>query len=123
MVLQLAYFRMHGKACATYETASTRRFHHGRTETCRSCSKESLDWTKSMTDKNATNEMKIELLKKAVEAHKSFMLEAVKGRGCDRHLFGLVRRLMSLMMRRLRLIAAEEMRDSKRTKMPGKNWI
>lgn len=73
-----------------------------------------------MTDKNATNEVKIELLKKAVEAHKSYMLEAVKGRGCDRHLLGLVGDLMSLMICRLRLIAAEEIRESKRTKMPGK---
>jgi hypothetical protein len=31
---------------ATYETAQTRQFFHGRTETCRSFSKESLDWTK-----------------------------------------------------------------------------
>ena len=29
-VMQLAFYRMHGKWCATYETASTRQFKHGQ---------------------------------------------------------------------------------------------
>ncbi|KAJ1669190.1 Carnitine O-acetyltransferase mitochondrial, partial [Spiromyces aspiralis] len=50
MALQLAYYRLHGQPCATYETASTRAFLHGRTETIRSCSSESLAFTKAFDD-------------------------------------------------------------------------
>jgi carnitine O-acetyltransferase len=35
MTLQLAYFLTHGESTPTYETASTRQFAHGRTETIR----------------------------------------------------------------------------------------
>lgn len=38
MCLQLAYYKVHKKITATYETASTRQFLHGRTETIRTCS-------------------------------------------------------------------------------------
>jgi hypothetical protein len=38
MSLQLAYYKIHKKVTATYETASTRQFLHGRTETIRTCS-------------------------------------------------------------------------------------
>lgn len=38
MSLQLAYYKIHKKVTATYETASTRAFLHGRTETIRTCS-------------------------------------------------------------------------------------
>jgi hypothetical protein len=33
MAIQLAHWRVHGEAVATYETAHTRLFYHGRTET------------------------------------------------------------------------------------------
>lgn len=33
-----------------YETAMTRRFYHGRTETIRSCTVEAVEWCKSMLD-------------------------------------------------------------------------
>lgn len=33
-----------------YETAMTRRFYHGRTETIRPCTVEALEWCKSMLD-------------------------------------------------------------------------
>jgi carnitine O-acetyltransferase len=46
MAIQLAYYRLHGRVTATYETAHTRQFHHGRTETIRVCSKESLAFVK-----------------------------------------------------------------------------
>lgn len=38
MVLQLAYYRLHKKVTATYETGSTRKYLHGRTDTIRTCS-------------------------------------------------------------------------------------
>lgn len=48
MVLQLAYYRLHGGIAPTYETALMRFFYNGRTETVRSCSIEALDWVKGM---------------------------------------------------------------------------
>ena len=44
LALQLAQLRDQRTVCATYETASTRRFFHGRTETIRSCSSQSTAW-------------------------------------------------------------------------------
>ena len=35
MSLQLAYFRLNNVLCSTYESASTRRFHHGRVDSIR----------------------------------------------------------------------------------------
>jgi carnitine O-acetyltransferase len=36
MALQIAFFRMHKFCAPVYETSSTRKYLHGRTETCRS---------------------------------------------------------------------------------------
>lgn len=38
MVLQIAYYRLHNKVTATYETGSTRKYLRGRTDTIRTCS-------------------------------------------------------------------------------------
>ena len=48
--IQLAYYRTHGKPASTYCTATTRKFYHGRTETCRPCVQESVDFAKAMVD-------------------------------------------------------------------------
>lgn len=40
VVLQVAHMRMHGKPAAASCTISTRAFYRGRTEICRSCSRE-----------------------------------------------------------------------------------
>ncbi len=52
MALQLAYYRQYGEPCPTYESASTRGFLHGRTETVRSCSVDSVTFTKAFDDKD-----------------------------------------------------------------------
>jgi carnitine O-acetyltransferase len=52
MVYQLAYYRHYGKSCPTYESASTRKFTAGRTETVRSCSVETVAFTKAWEDKD-----------------------------------------------------------------------
>ena len=70
--------RMYGKPCATYETASLRQFQLGRTDTIRSCSSESLEFTKGMDDPNLSNEQKADLLRKAVGSHKSYVTEVRK---------------------------------------------
>lgn len=89
MALQLAYFRLHQKPAPTYETASTRRFYNGRTETLRSCTTETLNWSKSMLDASASNAKRRQLFNTAVETHLRNMTEAQENQGCDRHLFGL----------------------------------
>ncbi|XP_078324435.1 carnitine O-acetyltransferase-like isoform X3 [Crassostrea virginica] len=89
MAFQLAYFRLYSKPCATYETASLRQFQLGRTDTIRSCSIESLEFSKGMMDPTLSKQKKAELLKKAVTGHKNYVAEAVKGQGIDRHLLGL----------------------------------
>lgn len=50
MAIQLAYFKMYGVCRATYESSGTRKFRHGRTETGRSVSVESVAWVKAMQD-------------------------------------------------------------------------
>lgn len=52
MAYQLAYYRQHGQPCATYESASTRMFKLGRTETVRSCSVDTVAFTKAWDDKD-----------------------------------------------------------------------
>ena len=41
LMLQVTFYRMHSFHTPVYETASTRKYAHGRTETCRSLSSES----------------------------------------------------------------------------------
>ena len=50
MALQLAWYRMRGEFTATYETALTRLFKHGRTETIRTLSTDSRAWVLAMAD-------------------------------------------------------------------------
>jgi carnitine O-octanoyltransferase len=52
VAIQLAYYRLHGKPAATYCTATTRKFYHGRTETCRACIPESVEFAKAVTEKS-----------------------------------------------------------------------
>ncbi|KGL74428.1 Peroxisomal carnitine O-octanoyltransferase, partial [Tinamus guttatus] len=54
LALQLAYYRCHRRPGCCYETAMTRRFYHGRTETMRSCTMEAVEWCRSMLDPSAT---------------------------------------------------------------------
>lgn len=48
MAMQLAYRRLHSKGTPTYETASTRLFLHGRTETIRTYSEDSQRWVEAV---------------------------------------------------------------------------
>ncbi|XP_055455671.1 carnitine O-acetyltransferase [Psammomys obesus] len=89
IALQLAYYRIYGQACATYESASLRMFHLGRTDTIRSASIDSLAFVKGMDDSNVPEHQKVELLRKAVQAHRAYTDRAIRGEGFDRHLLGL----------------------------------
>jgi len=89
MALQLAYYRDFGKFSLTYEASMTRLYRDGRTETVRACSIESSAWVKAMEDPKATTKEKVRLLKVACERHQKAYLEAMTGKGIDRHLFCL----------------------------------
>lgn len=64
-------------------------FIHGRTETIRSCSSESVAFAKAMCDPNLSNPEKVKFLRDAVTAHKDYTVMASSGEGVDRHLLGL----------------------------------
>ncbi|XP_062395055.1 peroxisomal carnitine O-octanoyltransferase [Sardina pilchardus] len=89
LALQLAYYRLHHKIGCCYETATTRRFYHGRTETMRPCTTEAESWCRIMLDSTASAETKRTALQKAVNKHNKLMAEAQNGKGIDRHLLGL----------------------------------
>jgi carnitine O-acetyltransferase len=89
MVIQLAYFKMFGKPCPTYESAQTKKFKWGRTETIRSASVESKEFVQAMEDHDASDEERFEKFQKATKAHLAYAAAAADGQGVDRHLFGL----------------------------------
>lgn len=89
MVLQLAYYRHYGTWTPTYESASTRLFLGGRTETVRSCSVDSVAFVKGFESKTADTTEKQRLLQKAIQTHLEYMMAASAGKGVDRHLLGL----------------------------------
>lgn len=89
MIIQLAYYKFQGVNRPTYESAATRRFLLGRTETCRSVSLESTDFCRKMESHKTTVEEKVEAARKAMDAHVKYISDASAAKGCDRHLFGL----------------------------------
>jgi carnitine O-acetyltransferase len=89
MIIQLAYHKMYGKNRPTYESAATRRFQQGRTETCRSVSDASVAWCDAMADPSIDDKTCQELFRKALDSHVKYIADASEGKGVDRHLFGL----------------------------------
>ncbi|KAJ5175832.1 Carnitine O-acetyltransferase [Penicillium canariense] len=89
MVIQLAYYKMYGKNRPTYESASTRKFQEGRTETTRTVSDESTAFTRAFCDPDVPREEVVKLFRAALAQHTKYTLEASDGHGVDRHLFGL----------------------------------
>ncbi|XP_012266686.1 carnitine O-acetyltransferase-like isoform X2 [Athalia rosae] len=88
MAMQLAYYKLHGKPPAHYESAGLRRFRNTRTECIRSTSIESVEFAQTMLSDDS-KEKKKEAMLKAINAHKKLAGEAATGQGIDRHLFGL----------------------------------
>ncbi|KAJ3328249.1 Carnitine O-acetyltransferase mitochondrial [Blyttiomyces sp. JEL0837] len=89
MAIQLAYYKMYGVCKPTYESAQTRKYAYGRTETCRSVTVESVAWVKAMEDPSVPLKVKGEMGRKAIASQTAYMAKAVEGRGVDRHLLGL----------------------------------
>ncbi|XP_076461883.1 peroxisomal carnitine O-octanoyltransferase-like [Babylonia areolata] len=89
LAVQLAYFRMYNKHAPTYETATTRRFYHARTETVRSCTPEACRWCQAMGKNIVSDGERLRLFMSAVDKHNKWMEECTQVQGCDRHFFGL----------------------------------
>lgn len=89
LMMQLAYYKLTGKIRPTYESAATRKFLKGRTETGRSVSIELAAFVKSWSDPSSSIEDKVATFVAAAKQHVSYLVEAADGRGVDRHLFGL----------------------------------
>lgn len=93
MMMQLAYYKLTGLVRPTYESAATRKYLKGRTETGRSVSAESKKFVETWTDVNASTEEKIATFNAACKQHVKYLSEAADGKGVDRHLFGLLQQL------------------------------
>ncbi|KAF3937345.1 hypothetical protein ABW19_dt0203692 [Dactylella cylindrospora] len=89
MIIQLAYKKMYGKNRPTYESAATRKFQGGRTETCRTVSDESVAFCNAIVDPEVDDKTTRDLFRKAIAAHVKYIAEASDGKGVDRHLWGL----------------------------------
>ncbi|KAK5944139.1 Carnitine O-acetyltransferase mitochondrial [Knufia obscura] len=89
MIIQLAYHKMYGKNRPTYESAATRKYQQGRTETTRTVSDESVAFCDAMANHEIGQAECEDLFRKAVNAHVKYTQLASDGYGVDRHLFGL----------------------------------
>uniref|UniRef100_A0A914RJC1 Choline O-acetyltransferase n=1 Tax=Parascaris equorum TaxID=6256 RepID=A0A914RJC1_PAREQ len=76
--MQLAYYRLHGRLVSTYESASIRRFFHGRVDNIRAATPESLLWA-----------LKKKLFEEAAKKQALITLENITGFGIDNHLCAL----------------------------------
>lgn len=93
MIIQLAYHKFYGKNRPTYESAATRKYQQGRTETCRSVSDESVAFCAAMADPSVERAECEKLFRAALAAHVKYISDAGEGHGVDRHLFGLKKSL------------------------------
>ncbi|RNF20048.1 putative choline/carnitine O-acetyltransferase [Trypanosoma conorhini] len=95
LAFQLTYYRLLGRAGATYEAASTRTFLHGRTECVRSATRASLDFCRMSGEPIFSEPVgsilptQRALMWEAMRQHSENMLLAKKAHGIDRHLLGL----------------------------------
>jgi carnitine O-acetyltransferase len=79
VAINFAFYRLHGRLGACYESASTRKFAFGRTDTIRSVTNELSDFFKSPNYQTLNN---------AIESHKNVVKNALNGNGIDRVLLG-----------------------------------
>jgi carnitine O-acetyltransferase len=86
--LQLGFFFDRKKLVPVYESASTRNFQRGRTDTIRSFTKGQQRFVQSVVKKEPV-EKQAQCLLQAVKEHVRIAGESASGRGVDRHLLGL----------------------------------
>lgn len=87
MAIQLAYYKTFNRFDSTYESALTKQFLHGRTETIRTVSEHSCNYATAFTEDDLS--LSGRLLLEACEHHTIRSRDAKNGKGVDRHLFGL----------------------------------
>ena len=80
---------MNDTLCATYESASTRRYHYGRVDSIRASHPEALTWAKTMLDESQTKDKKKELFRAAITKQTKIMLDNIFAEGLDIPLLGL----------------------------------
>ncbi|CAN6661886.1 putative mitochondrial carnitine O-acetyltransferase [Trichomonascus vanleenenianus] len=88
MAFQAAYYSLYGRVECTYEPAMTKRFLHGRTESIRSVSQESVAFVRKFCE-DAPAAQKLEYLKRACQKHSKTTAACSQGMGQDRHLYAL----------------------------------
>ncbi|XP_068176522.1 carnitine O-acetyltransferase-like [Antennarius striatus] len=96
MAIQLAYYRIHRQCCPTAEAVSLRRFRNGRITTINSNTSTSDSFVKAFDNPEIKKSEKVDLMKKAMEAHSWYGMMASHGRAVRTHLL------------RLKSLAAEE---------------
>lgn len=79
VAMQAAYYNLHKRLGPCYESASTRRFAYGRTETIRSLTKDVSVFCL---------EPSYETMQAAIKSHKAYAVSAGNGSAIDRALFG-----------------------------------
>ncbi|XP_048477825.1 choline O-acetyltransferase [Plutella xylostella] len=106
LALQYAYYKMYGHLVSTYESASLRRFRHGRVDNIRSAHAAALAWAAAMCAAEAElsegddgqkkvsfnlygEQKKLELFEEAARKQTAVMEDNILGRGIDNHLLGL----------------------------------
>uniref|UniRef100_A0A3B4ZU04 Carnitine O-acetyltransferase-like n=1 Tax=Stegastes partitus TaxID=144197 RepID=A0A3B4ZU04_9TELE len=86
MAIQLAYYRMYQRCCASYEAASLRTFRDGRVATISTTTSASAAFIKAFDDPKKQNTEKVYLLKEAIKVHRSNTNLAVSGQDVEGHL-------------------------------------
>ena len=74
--------RVHGEHPPTYESASLRRFKHGRTECIRSCTLEASEFVRHMDGEDHDNYGKRHLFLQAIKSHVDYTLDAMNFKVC-----------------------------------------
>lgn len=75
MNILLSISRLHKTPAAHYESAATRMYIGGRTETIRSCSIESVEFAKTMLDSKSSPKEKLIAMQNAIKAHKDYTVQ------------------------------------------------
>lgn len=89
MVFHAAFFSIRGKIAPTYESCSTNKFFHGRTETMRTAT---ADMHKLLQALESDSSDLRSLMTKVQASHIQIAKLAAAGEGCDRHLLALKKR-------------------------------
>nr|XP_037867311.1 vesicular acetylcholine transporter-like isoform X1 [Bombyx mori] len=108
LALQYAYYKMYGYLVSTYESASLRRFRHGRVDNIRSAHSAADAWAAAMCAAETPplndssddgqkkvsfnlygEQKKLELFEEAARKQTSIMEANILGKGIDNHLLGL----------------------------------